>query len=246
MASAPTPELRPYLSAFDSVTGHADFEAALNGLVNEGMFLPGNSNKGRVRDLLVALWSSGCLVFPREPDDYLGRLHRGTIYWGETGANHCASKIVDEFLAVSNLHPKSTSIQLRKLLSLMVSFGGIQECGDLTPNVLKTRLVGWKLAPSFSSTLVAMLRAQYGAAAVGFNANDYGPFGKQSHLSDDSFQWATDRDGALEQWRALCEEWLKSQARNVRGKRNALNCQSARKVDPGSASNFDPLVERTG
>lgn len=23
-------------------------------------------------------------------------------------------------------------------------------------------------------------------------------------------------------------------------------CQSARKVDPGSASNFDPLVERTG
>lgn len=250
--SHPTPDLRPYLANFQTVANLDQFGEALTLLINEGTRLPGNNNKGRISELLTAFWNTRCLVFPRNGGAFIGRLHGGHVYWGETGTDPHPGNILDQFRAISKGHQKTTVIQVRLLIRLMLSIGDVQEPGDLTPEVLGGRLVGHKLAPSLCSTLVSVMRARHGALLVNFTANEYGPFGKQGIFSDDNFGWAVEQDPVLEQWRTLCAEWMGIQTRNIReAKRSQLvpqvSCQAPchtknPKTVPGHRVRYRPAI----
>jgi hypothetical protein len=192
LSSVPTPDLRPYLSNFHSVTDIAQFGQALTLLIRQGSLVPGNTNKGRICDLLVALWGAGCLVFPREAGVFVGRLHGGRVFWGETGALAQAQELLRQFTDIEKVDKVTVRLHLRMLVTVMVSTGGVRESGDLTPEVIDGRVAGIKVAPSFCSTLTAVMRLQHGEDAVRFSTNDYGPFGRKSVRSDDSFAWAVE------------------------------------------------------
>jgi hypothetical protein len=217
----PTSRLRPFLSKFNTVVDRDEFCHAIDLLIKEGTAIRGVVNRGRISDLLIALWRADCLALPREANALLGQLRGDREFWGPEPDGPKPSYILREFVAVSTAMNKRE--QVRKLCSLMFSITGVRECGDLTPEVMDRRFVGFKLAPSITSTLVSMMREHYGASAISFTFDAYGPFGRKAPLSDDTFTWVLEQSPDLEEWRSLSEDWMGVQVRDISGTRAALN-----------------------
>jgi len=219
ISSRPVAALRPYLTRFHTVADVESFGQALTALLEDGLRVKGNVTAGRITDLLILLWQAGCLAMPRNCTTFLGRLHEDRSCWGSDDSG--LLNIVREFNRVST--GKNKSVQVRALSTVILSIDGVQEIGDLTPDVLDGVLLQIKLGPSIAAAIVSMMKVTYGPDRVPFTFDGYGPFGKRSERNDDRFMWVISEDPGLERWRALAEEWMSLTVRAVNDRRVALN-----------------------
>jgi hypothetical protein len=205
--------------AFEDVTDVQTFGRAVDMLFEEGQHIKGTVNRGRITNLLVALWEADCLALPRMSSPLLGRFRPQDGYWGSDRTT--LRELFLGFDEVSTGENKLT--QLRMLGVIALALSGVREIGDLTPEIVHGRLAPAKLGPSTAAAILLMMKARYGRERVSFTFDSYGPFGKRSTRDDSSFAWVVARDISLERWRSLAEEWMGEGGHAVNDRRVALN-----------------------
>ncbi|MGX1742411.1 gamma-mobile-trio integrase GmtZ [Bosea sp. NPDC055353] len=204
--SPATPELRPYLTRFAEIESLADFANALDEIVVSGYHLPGNTNIGRIADILVDLWLNNCLTFPRDSTKYLGRFHGGIIFRGAPTIQPHPQEIIETLQKVNTF--KFKDVLLRRLALVVFSITGIREIGDLTPSVVDGSFKDVKGGTTLATQLTTAIRSQFNSVDVTFSSNDYGPFNKSGRKSNLDFNWIIDDNPDLAEWRDLGKEWL--------------------------------------
>lgn len=218
-ASRPSVPLRPFLASFESVTDEQTFGHAINMLFEQGQHIPGPVNRGRITNLLVALWEAECLALPRQSSPLLGRFRPTDGFWGSD-----RTTLRDLFIGFDEVsRGQNKQMQLRILGVIALAKVGVREIGDLTPEVADNRLAPAKLGSSTATAMLLMMKAKYGQDGIGFTSDAYGPFGKQSTRYDDSFAWAVKKDPSLEKWRSLAEEWMIESVQAINSRRVSIN-----------------------
>lgn len=202
----PTTELRPFLKTLTYPESSREFAVALDDLIMRGCKIPGNTNVGRIADVLIALWLNDCIALPRESTKLLGRFHGGIIFRNADLKSPHPQEIVDVLRKVSTF--KFNVTLLRRLVSVIFSIVGVKEIGDLTPSVVDGSLRRAKSGPTLSNLLTTVIRDRHGVGSVTFTSNDYGPFGKQAAKTDNEFKWIIDRNPDLKDWRDFGRQWL--------------------------------------
>jgi hypothetical protein len=187
--------------------------------------------KGRICDLLGLLWSTGCIAWPTTAE-VLGRTNvAGLEIWSANRSRSLLANVIEPFQtlngAASSRTRRNTTIPFRHriLLELLLSTIGVEEIGDLSPDVVGTRLVESEKrghASGVAQFLGDLIRAQY-ACGSAITAHDYFDGSSKGDRSDITFKWAALHDASVEEWRSLAEEFLRNKKHGHAGARSALN-----------------------
>ncbi len=222
---APSRHLRPFLSPFDSVTSDSTLGEAINVLTKHALPICVKGDKARIIDLLLALWFARCLVWPRRPSTIFGKFEFVPSEWALAHANPRMTAMLSDF----RMHLRGTKYTqkhaYRDFFEIMVARGGVEEIGDLTPDIYDGASDYMKrdVARRIPVGIIAEMRLVYGPDRVSFSPADFGDFSIRAPRLDDRFLWVLTADPSLENWRAAAESWLGQVLRNRGGKRISLN-----------------------
>ncbi|WP_158274591.1 gamma-mobile-trio integrase GmtZ [Sphingosinicella humi] len=122
---------------------------------------------------------------------------------------------------------KSPLNRYRGLIDVLISTQGVQEVGDLTPEVYRLCLEGRKINTnthrSLPRLIIAAMTRAYGQTAVTSTVTDYvGWVRPVSKKQDVRFEWVVKREPEMEAWRSASEEWFAQRQRSRNGALSAL------------------------
>ena len=188
----------------------SDYAAALDGFLAIKRATTSSTEQARTRDLVVGLWSSGCLVFPPVATQDMSMVLKEA--WGFPPTVQSMLRSIDE-AQTKDAGERSTlnSRRLRSLIILAISRGGVLDAGDLTPEVaasfLESQLKAKEVRKGTARYLVAIQREQFGAA-VKHDLHNYGDYARYAEHSDTAFRGLVRDDQTMEEWRAMAEEFV--------------------------------------
>lgn len=183
------------------------------------------TDKARVVDFMLTLWEHRAVAWPGVTDPFRidkSESYRTVLLRGSNPLRPTSSIIDTLITACSLLSYNSKSRMRNNLMRILLRRVGIEEVGDLTPNVvagaIKTEF--GRHGISMAKALVNAMSVQYGIGRVKHVAENYGPFGRAAVRTRQGaeFSWVLESDPALEGWQALGIAWV-VEAENSKVKR---------------------------
>ena len=225
----PTLAMRGLLSEWDSIADTETFERVLRCLFEYAASLPAllkkdrRADRSRIRDLLVALWSSDLLLWPRSvvADGPLKSvpLNHDVECWPEQSRT-----IIQEVtLAMKTKSDTERMAYSARFGRILLARQGVCEIGDLSPAVIAGDLFDAGSRKHLMAGLIAALRRRYGSEVAHWAPKDFGHVGRIATRSDDNFNWVTEEDSSLVAWCESGSGWMGQQHVAVDTRRGALN-----------------------
>ncbi len=195
-----------------------DFAVGLDAFLAVERETTGSTSQARTRDLLVRLWSSGCLVFP--PDAIQDTSMVLVEAWGFTSGVQALIREMAEVQVREDVHVGSRATRTRALIMLILTRGGVNDAGDLTPDVsaqfLGDRLKVKEARKGAATLLVRLQKAQCGQA-VQHDVHNYGDYSRYAERSDPTFRGLLRGDPTMAEWQGLAAEFVGTTVRQNLG-----------------------------
>lgn len=208
-----------------------EFKSALDDIALSFRRSKVGADKGRLSEYLLELWREGLIAWPRDPSTVIGVVRLGGLAWIDS--DRCMphiKAILDDFKAHDDPVSATNKTPLnryRGLIEVLISTQGIQEVGDLSPEVYRCCLEGRKVNTNTNRSLPRLILAAmdraYGQTAVSWTVTDYvGWIRPVSKKQDVRFEWVVKREPEMEAWRAAAEEWFAQRQRSRNAALSAL------------------------
>jgi len=228
-ALRPSPSrLLPLIEAFDDISDAADFGRAFDavfavrsswGREVRAVATDAGWKRGdrtRILELMVGLWRHRVIAWPCM-DDPFPKCQLTDLSLLGSAASVVSTLLRSDIYSENDIHSAH-----RRLVNLLLKQIGVEEVGDLTPEVVGSafkRNLGF-FALKAAKGLVKTMGVRYGVGQLKHVAEDYGPFGKGAlrSLEGEEFHWVSELCPALEEWRLLALAWVAS-ARKNKGRR---------------------------